>query len=60
MNDRETFDTQQEAKRETLGKVSESTRERMFGGLDKYLTAEAAHARKAAKAEPRREPRRSS
>ena len=60
MNDRETFDTQQEAKRETLGTLSESTRERMFGGLDKYLTAEAAHARKAAKAETRREPRRSS
>lgn len=59
MNDRETFDTQQEAKRETLGKVSQSTRERMFGALDKYLTAEAAHARKAAKAESRRAPRRS-
>ncbi|MDX5450009.1 MAG: hypothetical protein LPK36_03180 [Actinomycetes bacterium] len=54
MNERESFDTQQEAKRETLGKVSESTRERMFGGLDKYLAAEAEHARKAAKAEARK------
>lgn len=54
MNERESFDAQQEAKRETLGKTSESTRERLFAGLDKYLMAEAAHARKAARAESRR------
>lgn len=60
MNERESFDTQQEAKRETLGKVSESTRRRLFGGLDRYLTAEAAHARKAAKAEARKARRRRS
>jgi len=48
MNEREGFDAQQEAKHETLGKTDKSTRDRMWDGLTKYLTAEARHARKAA------------
>jgi hypothetical protein len=51
MDEREGFDAQQEAKRETLGKTSRSTRDRMWEGLTKYLAAEARHARKAAVAE---------
>jgi hypothetical protein len=51
MDEREGFGAQQEAKRETLGKTSPSTRERMWEGLTKYLAAEARHARKAAVAE---------
>lgn len=48
MDEREGFDAQQEAKRETLGKTDKSTRERMWDGLTKYLAAEAQHARKSA------------
>jgi hypothetical protein len=47
MSEREGFDAQQEAKRETLGPVDRSTRARMWDGLAKYLAAEARHARKA-------------
>ena len=54
MSERESFDAQQEAKRETLGKTSQSSRERLWEGLTKYLTAEAAHARKVAKEESRK------
>ena len=46
MDEREGFDAQREASRETLGKTDKSTRERMWDGLTKYLTAEARHARK--------------
>jgi hypothetical protein len=56
--DREGFETQQEAKRETLGETSPSTRGRMWEGLTKYLAAEARHAHKAAGREgPEREDR---
>lgn len=48
MDEREGFDAQQEAKRETLGRVDRTTRARMWDGLTKYLAAEAQHARKAA------------
>ena len=51
MDEREGFDAQQEAKRETLGKTDKSTRERMWDGLTKYLAAEARHARKTAVSE---------
>lgn len=55
MDEREEFDAQQEAKRGTAGKVSRSTRERMWEGLTKYLAAEARHARKSgAEQEPER------
>ncbi len=54
MNDRESFDAQQEATRETLGKTSQANRERLFGGLQKYLAAEVAHARRATRAEARK------
>lgn len=58
MNEREGFDAQQEAKRETAGRADRSTRERMWAGLTKYLTAEAAHARAAARAEQERDRKR--
>lgn len=48
MDERERYDAQREAGRETLGRVDRSTRERMWEGLTKYLAAEARHARKAA------------
>ncbi len=48
MNERENYDAQQEAKRETAGRVDQSTRARMWEGLTKYLAAEARHARKSA------------
>lgn len=48
MDEREGFEAQQEAKRETLGKTSEASRERLREGMNKYLAAEARHARKAA------------
>ncbi|HEX5770276.1 MAG TPA: hypothetical protein VGD51_08490 [Nocardioidaceae bacterium] len=51
MNEREAFDAQQEAKREAAGAVSKSTRDRLWEGLTKYLSVEAAHARKTAKGE---------
>lgn len=51
MDEREEFDARQEAMRETAGKVSRSTRERMWEGLTKYLAAEARHARKSAGSE---------
>lgn len=51
MDEREGFDAQQEAKRETLGKTDKSTRERMWDGLTKYLAAEARHTRKEAVSE---------
>jgi hypothetical protein len=51
MDEREGFDAQREAERETLGKTSRSTRDRMWEGLTKYLAAEARHARKAALAD---------
>jgi hypothetical protein len=54
MTDREGFETQREAQRETLGKSDKATRERIWEGLSKYLAAEASHARKAAAAEKRR------
>lgn len=54
MDEREAFDAQQEAKREAAGKVSRSTRERMWEGLTKYLAAEAQHTRKATA--PKQEP----
>lgn len=51
MDEREGFEAQREASRETLGQTSRSTRERVWDGLTKYLAAEARHARKAAVAE---------
>lgn len=51
MNEREGFEAQQEAKRETLGPVSRSTRERIWDGLTKYLAAEARYVRKGAATE---------
>ena len=51
MDEREGFETQQEAKRETLGRVDRSTRQRMWDGLTKYLAAEAQHVRKGTAAE---------
>lgn len=57
MNEREGFDAQQEAKRETAGRTDRSTRERLWAGLTKYLAAEAAHARKATHTERERERR---
>ncbi len=51
MNDREAFDAQREAQREAAGSVGKSTRERLWEGLTKYLSVEAAHARKSAKGE---------
>jgi hypothetical protein len=51
MDERERFDAQREASRETLGRVDRSTRERMWEGLTKYLAAEARHARRTAAAE---------
>jgi hypothetical protein len=55
MDEREGFDAQREAKRETLGKTDRSTRERMWDGLTKYLAAEARHARKTAVEEKKAE-----
>ena len=55
MNEREGFDAQQEAKRETLGPVDRSTRARMWDGLMKYLAAEARHARKGTATEKKTE-----
>lgn len=43
MNDKEAFDAQQEAKRGVAGEVAPSTRERIAGGLARYLNAEARH-----------------
>lgn len=54
MTDREGFEAQQEAKRETLGPTDKTTRERIWDGLSKYLAVEAGHARKAAAEEKRR------
>lgn len=51
MDEREGFEAQREAKREVAGAPDRSTRERLWGGLSKYLTVEAALARKAARAE---------
>ena len=51
MDEREAFEARQEAKRETLGRVDEATRDRIWSGLTKYLAAEARHARKEAAAE---------
>ena len=51
MDEREGFEAREEAKRETLGRVDRSTRQRMWDGLTKYLAAEAQHARKATVAE---------
>ncbi|HLN77031.1 MAG TPA: hypothetical protein VK204_08280 [Nocardioidaceae bacterium] len=55
MNEREGFDAQQEAKRETLGRSDRSTRERIWEGLTRYLSAEALHARKGAASEKKTE-----
>jgi hypothetical protein len=55
MNERERFDAQREAKNEAAGPTSRSTRERIAAGLNQYLSAEARHARKAAKEEQERE-----
>jgi len=46
MDERERFDAQKEAQRESAGEVSRSTRERIMAGLAKYLSAEAAHIRR--------------
>lgn len=54
MDEREGFEARQEAKRETLGRVDRSTRQRMWDGLTKYLAAEAQHARKGAASEKKR------
>lgn len=59
MDEREGFEARQEAKREVAGKVDRSTRERMWGGLMRYLAAEAEHARKAAASEKKDRNRRS-
>lgn len=59
MNERESFNAQQEAKREVAGQNSPQTRERLWAGLTKYLAAEARHARKVAKAEQEDHGRRS-
>lgn len=57
INEREGFDAQQEAKRETAGATSKQSRERIWDGLTKYLSAEVRHARKAAAAEEERDRR---
>ena len=44
MADKEAFDAQQEAKKGVAGEVAPSTRERIAGGLARYLNAEALHA----------------
>lgn len=51
MDERERFEAQREAKREAAGTPNKATRDRLWGGLSKYLTVEAALARKAARAE---------
>lgn len=58
MDEREAFDAQQEAKRETLGAAGKSARERLWEGLTRYLSTEAAQARKAARRESGRDQRR--
>jgi len=57
MDERENFDAQQEARRETAGQVGRSTRERIMEGLAKYLSAEAAHIRRSGSATRAEEPR---
>jgi hypothetical protein len=59
MDERESFDARQEAKREAAGKVDRSTRQRMWDGLTKYLAAEAQHTRKASASEKKDRDRRS-
>jgi len=59
MDERESFDAQQEARREVAGQVDRSTRQRMWDGLTKYLAAEAQHARKAEASEKKDRDRRS-
>jgi hypothetical protein len=46
MDERERFDAQQEAKRESAGAVGRSTRERLMEGLMRYLSTESAHLRR--------------
>ena len=60
MTEREAFDAQQEAKREAAGKASPQARKRLWQGLTKYLSAEAGHARKVARAEQEESKRRRS
>jgi hypothetical protein len=55
MDERERFDAQREAQRESAGEVSRSTRERIMAGLAKYLSAEAAHIRRSGSSTARRE-----
>lgn len=57
MDERENFEAQKEALKETAGPTSKSTRERIQAGLNQYLAAEAQHAHKAAKEERERERR---
>ena len=51
MSEREAYDAQQEAKREAAGRSGPQTRERIWQGLTTYLSTEADHARKVARAE---------
>lgn len=51
MADKEAFDAQQEAKKGVAGEVAPSTRERISGGLARYLNSEAMHLAKAGKPE---------
>lgn len=60
MSEREAYDAQQDAMREAAGKNSPQTRERIWQGLTKYLSAEAGHARKVARAEQEESKRRRS
>jgi len=46
MDEREQFDAQQAAKRESAGAVGRSTRERIMEGLMRYLSSESAHLRR--------------
>ena len=52
MNDKEAFDAQREAKRGVAGEVAPSTRERVAGGLARYLNTEAQHIAKHPSVEP--------
>lgn len=57
MDNREAYEAQHEAMQQTLGTVSQSTRERMFAGLQRYLATEVEHTRKAARKQPRKDER---
>lgn len=55
MDERENFEAQQEALKETAGPTSKSTRDRIQSGLTQYLMAQARHDSKVAKEERERE-----